>query len=790
MRNILIVLFVVLSVGLFGQQDLGYASVIERTEGLQEHENTLFSVTFDYFQGEEAGTRFAGNSELFQLGFLVVTRKDSDIKSINIERLSVVSSTSFSTGIIYKVDPGEIKPLYDINDPIAFNEDGKLVLLILNDVDPGKEYYLNSMIDGNEINWHIDTIMAKAVEKNIGQDMTEYIDLMKKGLENKILNLENQLSITELQLNSLKDSDSDLKNTDSTHKVLLDQLEENIQALNIQFRKLNTLFLDSQLALGDFRGTNETKFREYEIRLEELNNTMIGFASSEETTQATVSMLEDDLGKLTMEVPEIKVDLETLKRQLNETLTGLQGLSKRLENTDEISESLELTNQASFTIVSDKIVELYSRLKVVEESLEGNTEVDPVLSLEVDELSTEVEDLLGQYKALTEVVISLTMDINTLKSANDGLDEELNGSLDELEVRINGILSEIESLKSPEVGRETNEASVTLLEKRLTGLNDEIAKLENLAAVFSISSTPEFVATFKEMGTSIEVLKIDFLELSGRIEELKGERESVQSETGEATIVLVDIYPLEIKIKDLGDKLVSVEENLAGLASNTFKNIMDLSKEIDGFDTKLNEVTGALEDDNGYEVLDERLVAVDNHLELVISMYGELENKIKGLESNRTDSDSQEAIKAELSEFEEELISLKDGLESIKNKQVELEKDNLDDSKRLESLSGNFEGAIMAMDGNLKMIRNLQTDLNEVRDSLVILNENMITLSEQKTEMNGDQLIQIEKQIALVESRNSLAIEETKREINSQVMIAIGAGLLGVLVGALGFLAK
>lgn len=792
MRRILLILFVALSVVLLGQQVFDYVNIIEEAEGLEKYENDLFSVAFDYFLGEETGVTLLDNNEMFQLGFLVFTRKSTEVKSITIERLSVVSSTSFSTGIIYKITPDETKALNDINEPVAFDDSGKLVFLILNDVNPGKEYYLNTMIDANEINWHIDITKAKAVNEKINQNTTEYIDILKKGLENKISNLENQLSITEMQVNSLKANDSDFENIDATHKILIDQLEENIQALNIQFKKLNTLFLDSQLGLGEFRGTSEAKFQSYETRLNELNQKVVEFASVGDTAEATISELEDEFDVLKAEIPTFKSDISSLNGELNGIIDQLNEFNKKWESSAKLTENIEMTNQASFTNMNERIGNLYSVLEDLQKTLDEDTTVDPEVSSAVEELKTQVSDLLKQYKALTEVVITLTMDINGLKTSGDTSDEELKIYIDDLNMKIDGALSSINVLRNASaIESATPAASVAELETRMFDLQEEISKLENLSAVFAISSAPEFIAAFKDMGATIEVLKTDFSELSAEIEAINNNAGELKDlETNDGTEMKINIANFEIRVNELGNKLVSLEENLSGLASNTFKRIIELSKSIENLDVRVNEVSYAIDNSSDYEVLDEKLMTAGDQLELLFSKYVDLEEEMKEFNKTEIDLEDSGSFKMTFSDFENELAALKTELKTIKEKQIEMETKSLSDSRNLESLSGNFEGAIMAMDGNLKMIRKLQEDLNEVRNSLNTISDSMQTLFEQKTEVDDDQLVQIEKKIALVETRNSLAIEEAKSQLNSQVMIAIGAGLLGILVGALGFLAK
>lgn len=792
MRRILLILFVALSVVLLGQQVFDYENIIEEAEGLEKYENDLFSVAFDYFLGEETGVTLLDNNEMFQLGFLVFTRKSTEVKSITIERLSVVSSTSFSTGIIYKITPDETKALNDINEPVAFDDSGKLVFLILNDVNPGKEYYLNTMIDANEINWHIDITKAKAVNEKINQNTTEYIDILKKGLENKISNLENQLSITEMQVNSLKANDSDFENIDATHKILIDQLEENIQALNIQFKKLNTLFLDSQLGLGEFRGTSEAKFQSYETRLNELNQKVVEFASVGDTAEATISELEDEFDVLKAEIPTFKSDISSLNGELNGIIDQLNEFNKKWESSAKLTENIEMTNQASFTNMNERIGNLYSVLEDLQKTLDEDTTVDPEVSSTVEELKTQVSDLLKQYKALTEVVITLTMDINGLKTSGDTSDEELKIYIDDLNMKIDGALSSINVLRNASaIESATPAASVAELETRMFDLQEEISKLENLSAVFAISSAPEFIAAFKDMGATIEVLKTDFSELSAEIEAINNNAGELKDlETNDGTEMKINIANFETRVNELGNKLVSLEENLSGLASNTFKRIIELSKSIENLDVRVNEVSYAIDNSSDYEVLDEKLMTAGDQLELLFSKYVDLEEKMKEFNKTEIDLEDSGSFKMTFSDFENELAALKTELKTIKEKQIEMETKSLSDSRNLESLSGNFEGAIMAMDGNLKMIRKLQEDLNEVRNSLNTISDSMQTLFEQKTEVDDDQLVQIEKKIALVETRNSLAIEEAKSQLNSQVMIAIGAGLLGILVGALGFLAK
>lgn len=792
MRRILLILFVALSVVLLGQQVFDYVNIIEEAEGLEKYENDLFSVAFDYFLGEETGVTLLDNNEMFQLGFLVFTRKSTEVKSITIERLSVVSSTSFSTGIIYKITPDETKALNDINEPVAFDDSGKLVFLILNDVNPGKEYYLNTMIDANEINWHIDITKAKAVNEKINQNTTEYIDILKKGLENKISNLENQLSITEMQVNSLKANDSDFENIDATHKILIDQLEENIQALNIQFKKLNTLFLDSQLGLGEFRGTSEAKFQSYETRLNELNQKVVEFASVGDTAEATISELEDEFDVLKAEIPTFKSDISSLNGELNGIIDQLNEFNKKWESSAKLTENIEMTNQASFTNMNERIGNLYSVLEDLQKTLDEDTTVDPEVSSAVEELKTQVSDLLKQYKALTEVVITLTMDINGLKTSGDTSDEELKIYIDDLNMKIDGALSSINVLRNASaIESATPAASVAELETRMFDLQEEISKLENLSAVFAISSAPEFIAAFKDMGATIEVLKTDFSELSAEIEAINNNAGELKDlETNDGTEMKINIANFETRVNELGNKLVSLEENLSGLASNTFKRIIELSKSIENLDVRVNEVSYAIDNSSDYEVLDEKLMTAGDQLELLFSKYVDLEEKMKEFNKTEIDLEDSGSFKMTFSDFENELAALKTELKTIKEKQIEMETKSLSDSRNLESLSGNFEGAIMAMDGNLKMIRKLQEDLNEVRNSLNTISDSMQTLFEQKTEVDDDQLVQIEKKIALVETRNSLAIEEAKSQLNSQVMIAIGAGLLGILVGALGFLAK
>ncbi len=527
----------------------------------------------------------------------------------------------------------------------------------------------------------------------------------------------------------------------------LNFLQDNVEGLNLQFRRLNTLFLDTQIALAEYKAS--------------VDNSMIDLQEHRLIFEQRVEALESALSTTTFDSDA----LDSLRTSIEDLNTEMQGIELELQLIDEMKSSHE---------------ELKTLLGKHEKTIEELRDAIGSISSSISdpERFSSIEKAIEENRAALE---ALGCDLqNTRTFLADDLVTIKNSSQELIEARrrIDERIIELEQ-EIARVGSVSEDTAVSLSEALsfLNGALEQFESFKNIVMNELSRSYEESIASLGDMESRVSLIEASLTNLENLEAELNNQREELRA--------YGDILNRSITRIDSIDKSVEELEALVQSLESVFENLTPSSQDsLGSFLSNLEEQIGILRESIGSLSIG------------FVRMNSEL---IQIKESIPPEGVSPEAFSQTVFEFNSKISDIEKLFTTLEAKIGGLNVSLANIDKRLQataveidSLKGNFDGSVTAIDNNLKSIQKLQTESAQLR---MLIEENSRNLATYRGEIESRldaTLVSREEIQMIVDEAVSAAKEETKKEISSlkranniwltiAVLSSVAAIVLGVL---------
>ena len=602
--------------------------------------------------------------------------------------------------------------------PVTLSSGG---VLVLTGSDPLRDYFMDVRVQSILIPWRIRSVEPGRV-----------VDIASVGVD-PLAMASNIVADNTEGYESISENIADLNDR-------LNFLQDNVEGLNLQFRRLNTLFLDTQVALAEYKAAVDISASDLQQRSASLENRLNALESRLSSVSADIGeivVLRRNIEDINKEMADLKLVLpqvQEAKSLLSELEEGFSSLSERISSlegkpitTEELEEFARVVEETTARV--ETIGNLAAALE------KSNT----LLLSELEALSVTSNRLEGLFEKTANSILEAEKRIETLEEKAGFLDARIVDSTAELDSKIAqiGLLANSAEARILELGNANKEllsrlndigGRIGVMELLLTGINDRVVALEK-----RVPSVADFETSLKSALSGIETLGNSV----GRLEISLATVENSLAELAGAKVNQIDSEKIEKEI-------ASLRENLGGLSMSFIRLNSDLIQLRDSIPPE--GVSPEQFSNKTYEI-DMRIGSLESDLVSI-------EARISGLN-------------AVLSNLDKKLQSL--GVE-------------------LDSIKGNFDGSVTAIDNNLRSIQRLQTDLNGLKELVAENKENLKALREETAEL----LVTREEIASIVDEAVKSVREETTQEIaalrrsNSiwlavAVISSIAAIVLGVI---------
>ena len=602
--------------------------------------------------------------------------------------------------------------------PVTLSSGG---VLVLTGSDPLRDYFMDVRVQSILIPWRIRSVEPGRV-----------VDIASVGVD-PLAMASNIVADNTEGYESISENIADLNDR-------LNFLQDNVEGLNLQFRRLNTLFLDTQVALAEYKAAVDISASDLQQRSASLENRLNALESRLSSVSADIGeivVLRRNIEDINKEMADLKLVLpqvQEAKSLLSELEEGFSSLSERISSlegkpitTEELEEFARVVEETTARV--ETIGNLAAALE------KSNT----LLLSELEALSVTSNRLEGLFEKTANSILEAEKRIETLEEKAGFLDARIVDSTAELDSKISqiGLLANSAEARILELGNANKEllsrlndigGRIGVMELLLTGINDRVVALEK-----RVPSVADFETSLKSALSGIETLGNSV----GRLEISLATVENSLAELAGAKVNQIDSEKIEKEI-------ASLRENLGGLSMSFIRLNSDLIQLRDSIPPE--------------GVSPERFSSKTYEIDMRI---GSLETDLVSIEARIS------GLNAVLSNLDKKLQSL--GVE-------------------LDSIKGNFDGSVTAIDNNLRSIQRLQTDLNGLKELVAENKENLKALREETAEL----LVTREEIASIVDEAVKSVREETTQEIaalrrsNSiwlavAVISSIAAIVLGVI---------
>jgi len=511
----------------------------------------------------------------------------------------------------------------------------------------------------------------------------------------------------------------------------LDFLQDNVEGLNLQFRRLNTLFLDTQVALAEYKAmVDQGTFDVQEFAL---------------SIENRIAALEESV----VDNPVRRIEFEELGDSLDRLYSSLADWS------DEISRIETLA--ASQSRLQELVLGLQNQVVELEETAGKQADSDQVLSIvaKIEEINA---GLSAAEKRLEELGESIVTQYDEVVSLRENLGDKIDSLTNRLVIVEESVESDIENLainteQLEEVSSELKELSVYVSETALSQME-------------KVSSVTEILSDVEARLLAAESSLYDIEEIRARL----AASESTTRNLSDRMDNLRDTFSsVENTILDLVEKVDNLEVGVFGTGAI---NMEEVETEI----LELREIADSLS--RGFVRFNSDLITLKES----IPPEGV---SIEAFEETRSEfTEEITTIYGDLAEFKSSLTEL--GL-SFGLLQDSLETVSVD----LDSMKGNFDGSVAAIDSNLKTIKRLQDDLSATEEELMKAREDLSSLSEDLEA----RVVSREEIIAIAEELVNKSREDTAQEIaslrrtnNIWLTVAVISSLAAIVLGIINIL--
>ena len=602
--------------------------------------------------------------------------------------------------------------------PVTLSSGG---VLVLTGSDPLRDYFMDVRVQSILIPWRIRSVEPGRV-----------VDIASVGVD-PLAMASNIVADNTEGYESISENIADLNDR-------LNFLQDNVEGLNLQFRRLNTLFLDTQVALAEYKAAVDISASDLQQRsasLENRLNTLESRLSSVSADIGEIVVLRRNIEDINKEIADLNLVLpqvQEAKSLLSELEEGFFSLSERISSLE--SKPITTEELEEFARV---VEETTARVETIGNLAAALEKSNTLLLSELEALSVTSNRLEGLFEKTANSILEAEKRIETLEEKAGFLDARIVDSTAELDSKISqiGLLANSAEARILELGNANKEllsrlndigGRIGVMELLLTGINDRVVALEK-----RVPSVADFETSLKSALSGIETLGNSV----GRLEISLATVENSLAELADAKVNQIDSEKIEKEI-------ASLRENLGGLSMSFIRLNSDLIQLRDSIPPE--GVSPEQFSNKTYEI-DMRIGSLESDLVSI-------EARISGLN-------------AVLSNLDKKLQSL--GVE-------------------LDSIKGNFDGSVTAIDNNLRSIQRLQTDLNGLKELVAENKENLKALREETAEL----LVTREEIASIVDEAVKSVREETTQEIaalrrsNSiwlavAVISSIAAIVLGVI---------
>lgn len=511
----------------------------------------------------------------------------------------------------------------------------------------------------------------------------------------------------------------------------LDFLQDNVEGLNLQFRRLNTLFLDTQVALAEYKAmVDQGTFDVQEFAL---------------SIENRIAALEESV----VDNPVRRIEFEELGDSLDRLYSSLADWS------DEISRIETLA--ASQSRLQELVLGLQNQVVELEETAGKQADSDQVLSIiaKIEEINA---GLSAAEKRLEELGESIVTQYDEVVSLRENLGDKIDSLTNRLVIVEESVESDIENLainteQLEEVSSELKELSVYVSETALSQME-------------KVSSVTEILSDVEARLLAAESSLYDIEEIRARL----AASESTTRNLSDRMDNLRDTFSsVENTILDLVEKVDNLEVGVFGTGAI---NMEEVEKEI----LELREIADSLS--RGFVRFNSDLITLRES----IPPEGV---SIEAFEETRSEfTEEITTIYGDLAEFKSSLTEL--GL-SFGLLQDSLETVSVD----LDSMKGNFDGSVAAIDSNLKTIKRLQDDLSATEEELMKARKDLSSLSQDLEA----RVVSREEIIAIAEELVNKSREDTAQEIaslrrtnNIWLTVAVISSLAAIVLGIINIL--
>ena len=703
MKKIILMTVLVISCITFAQQfDELFNNLLLKSEDFVSFSGAGFDARFvPTYAATDSEIRFSDGQNL--LGILVV--RSTRVMDIEINNVVIINSEDDSRMAfkIYKVE--------DLTSPVElpFSLPSGGVLVLTSET-PLQDYFMDIRIQQILLPWRV-----KTSEPDRVVEMAP-VTLVETASEVDVEGNDNYDSLT-VSISDLNDR--------------LDFLQDNVEGLNLQFRRLNTLFLDTQVALAEYKAAvDEGAFdtEEFAMTIENRLTALEESVVDNPITRIEFEELSESLDRLYSSLAEWSDEISKIET-LEASQTGLQLSIENLENT--VRSLREITPQQSdsedIVSINDKIGEITTSLSAAENELQ---EMKSFIGLQSEEIST--------------------------------VRNELGDALDSLTARLNFV--ELSAKTSSEsIG--TNNELLAEITAEVDALSDYVSE-QALSQMEKFSSLSEAFSDIEKRVIAAETSLSDFEEIKARL-----------SASESATRILSDrISSLEAFYSSAEDIIPILEEKVGNLETSVFGtgkiNMDELETEI----LQLREIADSLS--RGFVKFNSELITLRESIPPEGVSIETFENSINEL------SDAIININADLSEIRSSVAELELSLGVLEDSLVGV-------SVGLDSMKGNFDGSVAAIDSNLKAIQKIENDLLLTQEDLAKTRDQLSTLTKEleKTLVTREEIITITEE-AVKQSREATAqeISSLRRTNNIWLTVAVISSLAAIVLGVVNML--
>ncbi|RLL81684.1 hypothetical protein [Mesotoga sp. BH458_6_3_2_1] len=701
-RVLLIIILLVSFLALAQEYDELLNTLLSRSEAFVSFSGAGFDARFvPTYAATDSEIKMAQDQNL--LGILIV--RSTRVMDIEVNSVLIVDAKSNEriSPKIYKVE--DLSTSLEL--PFSLPSGGVLVLTSQTPID---EYFLDIRVQQILLPWRVKTAEPGRLVEMAPVTLNETVSASdSEAMDN---------------YDSLVVGIADLNDR-------LDFLQDNVEGLNLQFRRLNTLFLDTQVALAEYKAmVDQGTFDVQEFAL---------------SIENRIAALEESV----VDNPVRRIEFEELGDSLDRLYSSLADWS------DEISRIETLA--ASQSRLQELVLGLQNQVVELKETAGKQADSDQVLSIiaKIEEINA---GLSAAEKRLEELGESIVTQYDEVVSLRENLGDKIDSLTNRLVIVEESVESDIENLainteQLEEVSSELKELSVYVSETALSQME-------------KVSSVTEILSDVEARLLAAESSLYDIEEIRARL----AASESTTRNLSDRMDNLRDTFSsVENTILDLVEKVDNLEVGVFGTGAI---NMEEVETEI----LELREIADSLS--RGFVRFNSDLITLRES----IPPEGV---SIEAFEETRSEfTEEITTIYGDLAEFKSSLTEL--GL-SFGLLQDSLETVSVD----LDSMKGNFDGSVAAIDSNLKTIKRLQDDLSATEEELMKARKDLSSLSQDLEA----RVVSREEIIAIAEELVNKSREDTAQEIaslrrtnNIWLTVAVISSLAAIVLGIINIL--